>query len=189
MEQRQIETRRLQAGDAAPHFSWPDPLGGTVRLADLAGRRTLLTFHRFASCPLCNLRIHRLVGVHPALQEAGLAVVAFFQSPAESIRQGVGRQGAPFPILADPDRVVYDQYRVESTSSPSSMPPARRMLDAMEGLSRGFLPRNIDGDTGLLPAAFLLREDLVIATAHYGRDVGDHLPIEDVLAFARGETP
>jgi len=36
---------RLQAGDPAPAFSAPDQNGGTVNLADFAGRKVFVYFY------------------------------------------------------------------------------------------------------------------------------------------------
>ena len=36
-----------------------------------------------------------------------------------------------------------------------------------------------------MPADFLVDEGCVIRTAHYGRDEGDHLPLDAVLAFSQ----
>lgn len=55
----------------------------------------------------------------------------------------------------------------------------------------GFIPRRVQGRMSTMPADFLIRPDATKQTAHYGKDVGDHLPLADVRAFtdAYGTTP
>ncbi len=48
----------------APEFAVADVFGVPVRLADYRGQRLLLSFYRYASCPLCNLRVHELLQHH-----------------------------------------------------------------------------------------------------------------------------
>lgn len=43
-----------------------------------------------------------------------------------------------------------------------------------------FNPHN---DVTVLPADFLIGPDLVIQTAYYGKDIGDHLPLEEIYRF------
>jgi peroxiredoxin len=52
---RQVE------GNVAPELRLPAWDGGQFSTAELEGRRYLLSFFRFASCPLCNMRMHLLV--------------------------------------------------------------------------------------------------------------------------------
>jgi thioredoxin-dependent peroxiredoxin len=174
----------IQEGQTAPDFTWQDVHGERVRLEDYRGGPLLLSFYRYASCPLCNMHVHDLLKVYPELDAAGLKVVAFFQSSAEVIARNVGRQDAPFPILADPDKTIYTKYGV-TTSAAGLLRGAARMGRVVSAMQAGFMPGDIDGDLSLIPADFLIGPDLIVRRAYYGRDVGDHMPLADVAAFAR----
>lgn len=52
---------RLQANDRAPEFVARDFLGAPVDLQPLRGHKVMLSFYRYASCPLCNLRMRDLI--------------------------------------------------------------------------------------------------------------------------------
>ena len=173
---------RLEPGQPAEDFQVEDIFGRPVRLIDFKGRKLLLSFFRYASCPLCNLRVHNLIQQYEALQAKGLDVVAFFQSPPESIRQYVGRQDAPFPIVADPDRVVYARYGVES-SWPKFFIGSLRLITVIKAALKGFFPGKMEGSIPLVPADFLIGPDLTIAQVYYGRDISDHMPLEDIKAW------
>jgi len=167
---------RLNTGDPAPLFETTAMDGKPIQLAGLRGQKLLLAFFRYASCPLCNLRISELIRHQPDLQRQGLHIVAFFQSPPERIGQYVGRQGPPFPLVADPDHGIYRLYGVESSWS-GFLKGGLRVGALATATARGFLPGPMDGYKHLIPADFLIGTDLIIQTAYYGTDIGDHLPL------------
>jgi len=174
---------RLQAGQPASPFEVQDIFGRKISLPDFAGQKLMLSFFRYASCPLCNLRVHELILRYPAYRAGGLRVVAFFQSPPESIRKYVGRQDAPFPIIADPRRAVYRQYGVEASwlgwlAAAWWWHP--RMIVAN---LKGYWPGKMEGSKALIPADFLINPDSTIHTAFYGATIADHLPWPQVDTF------
>jgi peroxiredoxin Q/BCP len=106
---------RIAKGEKARKFTGVDFKGVPFDSDELGGKKVLFSFFRYASCPFCNLRIHRLISRYEQYQKAGVEVVAVFQSPPESIRQYVGKQDIPFTVLADPERKLYTLYGVESS--------------------------------------------------------------------------
>lgn len=174
---------RLKAGDAAPDFTWPDTEGKTVSLSDLRGGPVLLSFYRYASCPFCNLRIHELARRAAQYGALGLEMLAVFQSPAEKIREYVGRQDPAFPILPDPARVLYRLYGVESSWLGMAKAFASRVPEIARAVGKGFLPGSMEGEAHRLPADFLIGRDGSIAIAYYGKDIGDHLPLVELDLF------
>ena len=149
----------------------------------------MLSFYRYASCPLCNLRIAQLIAQYPYLKEQGLHLVAFFQSPRQSILETVTKQDLPFPIVADPECAIYKLYGVES-SLLGLLKGLLRLSEFWMAMKKGFLSVASDGDRTLIPADFLVAPDLVVERAYYGKDIGDHLPLEEIEAWLkRPETP
>ena len=55
----------------------------------------------------------------------------------------------------------------------------------MKAMAGGYVPTTLKGSMTTMPADFLIDEQGIIRVAHYGADEGDHLPFEEVLAFAR----
>ena len=51
----------LQVGDPAPNFILPAIDGTSFDMSNLKGKRVILTFFRFSSCPFCNIRINRIL--------------------------------------------------------------------------------------------------------------------------------
>lgn len=174
---------RLEPGHPAPTFDTRDVFDQPVRLADYAGERLMLSFYRFASCPFCNLRVHRLLTA-----DVGLKLVGVFRSSGDRVREHVGKQDAPFPLVADPGGALYDAYGVTS-SKIGMVRSLLRVPDGLLAMSKGFLPRDIDTALDLMPADFLIDEEGIVRVAYYGRDPGDHLPLDRVRAFATADPP
>lgn len=167
---------RLKPGDTAPPFETTTIDGRPIRLDRYRGQKLLLAFFRYASCPLCNLRISELIRHHAELKMQGLHIVAIFQSPPERLPQYAGRQEPPFPLIADPDCRLYRLYGVESSWS-GFLKGGLRVGALATAMAKGFLPGPMDGDKTRIPADFLIDPDLVIQTTYYGKDIGDHLPL------------
>jgi thioredoxin-dependent peroxiredoxin len=179
---------RLKAGDKAPSFTTSDLDGRSIQLADFRGQKLLLAFFRYASCPLCNLRISELIRHQPEFQTYGLQILAIFQSPLERLRQYAGLQRPPFPVTADPDGGLYRLYGVES-SWLGFLRGSLRVGALATAASRGFLPGPMDGPKARIPADFLIDPDLVIQIAYYGTDIGDHLPLPNIRQWLVQASP
>lgn len=172
---------RLKKGDGAPYFSGQDLGGRRVELRAYAGHWLLLSFYRHASCPLCNLRIHTLSQRCDAWQARGLNLVGVFQSSADKMRYYVGRQQTPFPLIPDPEQQLYALYRVGHSWTGFFRAWAMRLPEISRSiLGQGFLPGSVEGGIHRIPADFVIDPHGKIAEAYYGRDIGDHLPIERI---------
>ena len=173
---------RLGAGAPAPDFAVVDLAGKRVALKDLEGQKVLLSFYRYAACVFCNLRTHDVIEKAPAWQAKGLAIVAFFQSPAATMEKYVGKQQPPFALVPDPAREVYAKYGVEA-SGWGFVRGLTRVSDMNRGKELGLMHNEPEGETTLLPADFLINADGTIAEAYYAQDIGDHIPFERIDRF------
>ncbi|MFC1563982.1 peroxiredoxin family protein [candidate division KSB1 bacterium] len=176
---------RLKNGNKAKDFEVSDIYDKSIKLADYKGKYLLLSFYRYASCPFCNLRIHRLIEIYEDLQSKGLEMAAFFQSPKESIMQYAGEQSAPFPIIPDPERNIYREYGIESSWSGMLKSMIFRLNDGFGAIRKGFLPGKMEGVKALIPADFLISPDQIIHKAYYGKDIGDHIPVDDIYKWLK----
>jgi len=155
--------------------------GRTISLDEFAGKPLLLMFFRYASCPMCNLRLRDFAQHFPRLHERGLEVVAFFHSPARSIRANAGKRNYPFHLIPDPKFKVYRSYGVETSWLRFflSMALPGFYVDWVRSMRYGFWG-GVAWQMGKMPADFLIGPDGQIVKAHYGRDMGDHLPVMEV---------
>ena len=183
-----FEGGRLLEGSKAPFFVLPDLRDQPFSLGMLRGKKTMLSFFRHAGCPFCNLRVHHLIEQTENLRQMGVEVVGVFGSPLEHMRAHVGRQNPPFALLADPDDTIHDLYGCERSlwhALRSHFTP-----DFIKGWRFGTASGStINGEFTRLPAEFLIGPDLTVERVYYGKNASDHIPLEQVEAWARsGET-
>lgn len=172
----------IQAGQLAPTFKVSTYEGEDLDLEALRGQKVWLGFYRFASCPLCNLRINEMIDRYPQFEKDGIQVVGVFHSPAENIAKYVGKQGVPFPLVPDPELELYETYGVHARLGGMLYP--RVFARAIRATLKGFFARRIDGPLSMVPADFLIDPEGLVWKAYYGSAVSDHIPFEDVTAFA-----
>lgn len=173
---------KCKAGDTAPAFQVKDIQNREINLENYRGRKVLLSFYRYASCPLCNLRISELLGKQAAWKAGGLDLIAVFQSPESSIDRYVGKQGIPFPVIADPGRKLYDQYGVHADLlkfAASALHPEK----LLQAAKKGFFPGKVENKVAMIPADFLIDESGKIFLAYYGKDASDHLDASVIESF------
>ena len=52
---------KINIGDKLDDIKLPSVDGSSFSLHSLKGKKVLLTFYRFARCPMCNLRINEII--------------------------------------------------------------------------------------------------------------------------------
>lgn len=174
---------RLTAPTLAPQVQLHDINGNLIEVG--TGKRTLLAFFRDAACPFCNMQIYRLTQHHAELAALGLDIIAVFASTPEEVKRFVLARPRPFRVAAEPSRLAYDIYGLQSSFKGKLRAICTRFLTLLKGLLlvglAGLKTNNI------MPADFLIDEDGHIVEAYYGKDAGDHIPFERVELFlARG---
>jgi len=168
----------------APMFT-AEALGGKrVDLAALLGRTVLLKFYRFATCPVCNLHMHRFIKEYGALEALGLTTVVLYHSPAEKL-EASQRSVAPFALVADPTKAIFRRYGLETGWAGMFSPAVMR--DYARALMSGFPPGLLTSDGGITgnPADFIVDADGRIAFVHYGKHYADSLDVTDVARIRR----
>lgn len=176
---------RLQPGDRAPALQASDLNDQPCDLAALKGRVVLVSFYRYASCPLCNLRIHKLRQRWPELEREGLSMLALFQSSAERMRAYVGKEQTPFPLIPDPLMEHYQRWKVEESMGGLLKAGAKAGLALLGALRQGYLPGRIDGPMDRMPADFLVGPDGSLLECLYASHAGEHLEIDSILQHLR----
>lgn len=172
-------------GTLAPSLDLPSLDGGRVRLEDLRGKPVWLGFYRYASCPLCNLRIHEATQRYGARHGKDLHVLAVFQSPLAKMRKYVARHEAPFPLLSDPDETYYAVYGLGASwlgfAAAGGPKGAARLAKAT---AKGFVGiPDVDGTPSRLPGDFLLDERGVVEDVFMAREISEHMPFERIDAW------
>lgn len=174
---------KIELGQQAPDFEVYDIYGARYSLESLRGKNILLSFFRDATCPFCNLRVYELTKKYPDLAKKGLVMLAFFNSPKDRIVRFVGKKSRPFPLIADPEKSVYDLYSVQSSLLGLLISMFTRMPRMIKAMMLGFTP-SMRGDMTQMPADFLIGPDLKVKGIYYGKDIADHIPVSILETFA-----
>ncbi len=175
---------RLAAGDTAFAFEAQDINGNEVALRRFKKKKVLLSFHRYASCPFCGMRIYELKQRYATYHHMGLEMVSLFHSAREEVQKYVGAQQPPFAIIADPQQAIYRAYGVE-TSVVGVMAGMFRIGRMIEAYRHGLRLEATGEQISSMPAEFLLGPGLVVERAYYGSDLGDHLSLRDIEEWLR----
>lgn len=175
---------RLTPGIPAPHFHVADVRGLVVDLSAWRGSIVWLGFFRFALCPLCNLRVHQMVGEWKRF-EGRCHFIGVFQSPLERLKNFMSVHNPPFPVVADPKLALFKAYRVEEGILAMLHPAVMRdMVKAKKaGHPLGMGPSTPkDGAALRVPADFIIAPDGSLKTTRYGSHVGDSIPFDEAHA-------
>ncbi len=173
---------RLTIPRMAPDFNVTDIYGQPIRLSGLRGRRVLVSFFREAGCPFCNIRCYELTHHYKKWKEDGLVVIVFFRSDEADIHHFIANHPRPFSMVADPDMAHYQTYEIEHSRWGLWRGVFLHGGRMLRGMRVG--PIRASKDATLIPADFLIDEHGLIREAHYGRHIGDHIPLPRIELFA-----
>jgi len=161
--------------------------GSRFDLDNIRGKRCLIAFFRFAGCPFCNLRVHDLVEQYHAFG-SNFTIVAIFDSTLKDLQRHALKHNASFPILADETKSYYQEYGIERSLLGTLKGAILRFPTVLYAMFvKGYIPTSFGGNIMTMPADFLVNEEGVIEVAHYGKDEGDHIPIEIVRQFSHSK--
>ena len=170
---------RLKIGDPAPAFAAIDLYGRLVSPIDYVGQVLLLSFNRSAVCPLCNVRLSLLISRYQQYQQRGVHVISVFESSPDYLHYYLDRQHPPFPVVADPERISYTLYGLETSfwgvikARLTRGSVYREAAQKRIGGNPYYNLVHMDGKFGRMPADFVIGPDMRIRFAYYGRDAGD----------------
>ncbi len=102
----------LSAGIPAPDFVLPDESGTQRRLSDYRGRSVILYFYPKDDTPGCTAEACNFRDDYSAYVEAGVTILGVSPDSAKSHVKFKQKYELPFPLLADEDHVVCEQYDV-----------------------------------------------------------------------------
>ncbi len=171
---------RLTVGSKAPPLSRVDLRGDHVDLKAWSDKPIWVGFFRFASCPLCNLRVHQMIRQWPRFEKS-CHYVAVFQSPASRFEGFLTKHSPPFPVIADPELELFSAFGVENSLAKAlSLDVVTRTVDAMKmGFPLGALGPK-DGAALRVPADFVIDPTGAITMAFYRSNVSESVPFDTV---------
>lgn len=102
----------LQAGDPAPDFKARDQDGILRRLKDYKGKKLALYFYPKDKTPACTTEACNLRDNYERLQKSGIAIAGVSIDDEKSHKKFKEKYQLPFPLLADTDRKIVQDYGV-----------------------------------------------------------------------------
>jgi len=159
-----------------------------IQLANV-GQKTVLSFYREASCAFCNYRIYQLSQQIEKLYNKNVRLINVFVSEKQEIQRAFHRQckNKKMIMVSDPDRQFYQSYGIQNANTANKM---KAIIGRVVPLIKGNIllmqsGTKIQKDSHILPADFLINADGYIETAYYGQDIGDHISLKQIFAFAK----
>ncbi|MFZ5999056.1 MAG: redoxin domain-containing protein [Bacteroidota bacterium] len=177
-----------QAQTKASDFTAQTIDGKNFSLSSLRGKKIYLSFYRNGACALCNLRVHELSQRQADFDNAGIVVIAVFESSVEDMAPFVGKQKLAFTLLSDPEGKIYQQYGIQSSQELVSRVMSSGSANARvaEASAAGFQLVKQEGSNFFrIPAEVLIDEDFNIVKLHHADQLTNHLPIKEVLRFGK----
>jgi thioredoxin-dependent peroxiredoxin len=102
----------LGVGDPAPDFTLPDQDGNPVSLSGLRGKTVVLYFYPRADTPGCTTQACGVRDHRSAYESAEAVVLGVSPDPVKAINKFDQKFGLGFPLLADEEHQVAEQYGV-----------------------------------------------------------------------------
>jgi len=103
---------KLSVGDQAPDFELESDDSGTIKLADLRGKKVILYFYPKDMTPGCTTQACDFRDNQSAFEDAGYTVLGVSPDPVKRHAKFREKHDLNFPLLADTDNSVADAYGV-----------------------------------------------------------------------------
>lgn len=176
-------SQKLKVGDKAPNFEVIDTNGDSIKLSQYKGQKVMVAFFRYASCPVCNFRIHELIENYDSITSKGYKIIAIYESNNTTLKDYLTETPVPFIVIGDPELKLYKEYRLEKSfwkmlGSVFKKQPKEAMKKGKKLFSKKY---KRDGNLTRLPGDFIVDENGILTTVYYGKNIGDHLPITEIL--------
>jgi peroxiredoxin len=157
---------------------------GPVTSDDLSTAPTLLSFHRYAACPVCTKNLAPFRVRHGEIARLGIRMLAVFHSPVEKLERYFDARDLPFEVIADPSMELYVKFGLQEKLSTFLNPGSIKGLAQTLGGPVAINPFKRDGPLGTIPADFLFDGDGRLVARHYGENIDDSWTVDDVLKAA-----
>jgi peroxiredoxin Q/BCP len=102
----------LDVGDTAPDFTLPDQRAEPVTLSKLRGQNVVLYFYPKADTPGCTTQACGVRDHQADYRGADAVVLGISPDPVMAVSKFDEKYGLGFPLLADSDHAVAEQYGV-----------------------------------------------------------------------------
>lgn len=187
LQKKKTETVQKSSGDRylSPVFIAEDIESNMIDLQrELQDSRVFLTFMRHVSCPVSNYRSYELYKRYPEFEKRRIKVIAIYESRRENLLVYRSRFKLPYTIISDNSTRLFNTFGVESSTWRTTKSRLLGEVKEKKRLGKELfdgLTLERDGDNNRMPADFMIEKDGTISVMHFGKNIGDHMPLEKVL--------
>jgi peroxiredoxin len=146
-------------------------------------RPVALIFPRHFGCPFGRRQVVQLRREQNELKKAKLDVVLFSSgSPAQA---EVFRHGyeVPFPIVCDPDCVLFKKYGLRDMSPRDYYSPIM-LMKVVKVLAQGYGHQSGQGSSSQLGGVFIIDTGATVRFAHIAANAADHPSPQEIIQAA-----
>ena len=90
---------KIKKGDVINELSLPSVDGSVFDLESIKGKKSLISFYRYSSCPFCHLRINETINNKENFGE-NFETIAVFNCTLESLQKSSTKHDSSIYILA-----------------------------------------------------------------------------------------
>ncbi len=174
----------MRTGQNLPRIILPSLDGREFDSDSLRGKKHIITFFRFATCSFCNLRLAELSNIHDRLGE-NFGIVGIFPSEIEHLRKHTNKHASKFPVLSDCDLKYHRKFRVKKSVLGMIKGMVFRMPALWKSMKAGNVPLEFSSRVLIMPLSLLVDEKGIVQEIYCGKDEGDHIPMDRVVAFSK----
>jgi peroxiredoxin len=174
-----------------------DHEGMSVRLGDVwQDRPAVLAFLRHYGCVFCRDQAVQLHKLRDDFEEAGVRLVVIGHGTPEMAAAFRRAQGVDLPVLADPDRRIYDTIGAKVATLDELIGPKQILAGLRAAISSRVRQGSIAvhqgriiGHAAQLGGVLVVAPDGSVRYAHLSDNASDYPPAREVLAAARAIRP
>ena len=102
----------VSVNDKSPDFSTTDENGKEVALKDFRGKTVVLYFYPKADTPGCTKEACGFRDTYKDIKKTGVVLLGISKDTSASQKKFQEKFSLPFPLLADPDKEIANQFGV-----------------------------------------------------------------------------
>ena len=122
-----------------------------------------------------------------AFDHLGAAVLLVGLGNVEQTAEFKERFDIPFPMIADPERRLFEAFRLKQASA-GALLSAKMLFQGVRAMTRGHGIGVPQGDVRQLPGVFIIDTNGRILFSHHASGPADHPRPETLLAALRADT-
>jgi peroxiredoxin len=165
---------KLVEGIEMTDFSYTT-IDGTYKSfrAQLNNDYTVILFLRHYGCGMSQLDMLKYRDAYQFLQRKGVDVFMVIQEPTETIAEKAAKANIPFPIISDPEQILYQLFEIPSSESVRKLVAGVSEEKLNEMIDYGIDCYQVEGNELQLQATVAFNRSGQVVYSHYAENISD----------------